>query len=125
MSTRTQLTDTQRLLLQSVLQSQIDAMRRHSATDLDELSQTEHASKVARQDADDATQRAGDHEVEAIVADIDSGEYAALHASLMRIKGRDYGKCADCGADIPFARLQAEPQALRCSPCAALHETHA
>jgi RNA polymerase-binding transcription factor DksA len=31
-----------------------------------------------------------------------------------------FGLCVDCGNAIPFDRLQAKPQALRCVACAAL-----
>jgi len=29
----------------------------------------------------------------------------------------EYGVCADCGADIPYSRLAAEPSATRCIAC--------
>ena len=36
------------------------------------------------------------------------------------------GGCADCGADIPFVRLQANPLATRCTACQGKFErTHA
>jgi RNA polymerase-binding transcription factor DksA len=40
--------------------------------------------------------------------------------------GASYGRCADCGLEIPFERLKAEPAALRCIDCQRVHEhTHA
>jgi RNA polymerase-binding transcription factor DksA len=37
-----------------------------------------------------------------------------------------YGKCIDCGTDIPLARLQAQPWAARCVACQERFErTHA
>ncbi len=32
------------------------------------------------------------------------------------------GRCVDCGVDIPFDRLKAEPWALRCVDCASARE---
>jgi DnaK suppressor protein len=122
---RSQLTEDQRGVLQRELQSQLDAMRSRSGAVSGGMSQVDHAAEVARQDADDATQRAGDREVEDIVGDIDSGEFAALHAALLRIQSPEYGLCTDCGASIPFGRLRAEPQALRCTLCEASRERQA
>jgi len=34
----------------------------------------------------------------------------------------DFGLCVDCEADIPFARLQANPSAKRCVACQARAE---
>lgn len=45
-----------------------------------------------------------------------------LDDALLRIKAHGFGKCADCGTDIGFARLRAFPAARRCVPCQTLHE---
>ena len=43
-----------------------------------------------------------------------------------RINEGSYGLCESCGQEIPAARLQAEPTALRCVHCQELYEkTHA
>lgn len=43
-----------------------------------------------------------------------------------RIRDGDYGTCIDCGRDIPFERLLAQPTAVRCVPCQENYEkTHA
>ena len=44
-------------------------------------------------------------------------ELNQIGAALTRITGGDYGACSDCGADIPDARLQANPVAMRCIAC--------
>jgi len=124
MTMQTELTQPQRGVLQRVLQSQLDALQRRSDQRLEGLSQAGHAGVVIEQDADDAAQRAGDHEVEDIVADSESGEFAALRDALLRVQSEDYGFCVDCGVLIPFARLEAEPQALRCAICGAFHESN-
>jgi len=80
------------------------------------------ARETLLQDADDARQQAGEHEVEGIVSDLDSNEFKALSDALQRIHRADYGLCVDCQVGIPFDRLQVEPQALRCAPCQARHE---
>lgn len=52
----------------------------------------------------------------------DALEMAALHQALRRIDDGEYGVCTECGADIPLARLQAQPAAHRCTVCQSAHE---
>ena len=49
-------------------------------------------------------------------------ELEAVDDALMRLKTPGYGRCIDCGATIPFDRLQHQPQALRCRDCQAAVE---
>jgi DnaK suppressor protein len=42
--------------------------------------------------------------------------------ALVRIKGRQFGRCVACGAEIRFERLKAFPTARRCVACQSLHE---
>ena len=43
-----------------------------------------------------------------------------LQDALQRLRQPDYGVCIECGQDIAFVRLEAEPDALHCSDCARL-----
>jgi DnaK suppressor protein len=47
----------------------------------------------------------------------ETAELAAIDAALERIASGQYGQCLDCGVDIPKARLEAYPMALRCIGC--------
>ena len=49
-------------------------------------------------------------------------ELAYVESSLQRLHEPEFGICADCGAEIPYARLQANPIAMRCLPCQRIHE---
>jgi RNA polymerase-binding transcription factor DksA len=42
-------------------------------------------------------------------------------AALDRIEGGRYGKCIDCGHEIPAGRLEAQPSACRCVGCQGKH----
>jgi RNA polymerase-binding transcription factor DksA len=72
----------------------------------------------------------GDAALADLISDLDNAELTrdlnelrALEAALDRLdKAADYGRCAECGADIPFKRLRAEPAALRCIDCQRVHE---
>jgi RNA polymerase-binding protein DksA len=55
----------------------------------------------------------------------DVDELRLIDSALQRISAGTYGSCADCGKDIPVARLNAEPTAERCIQCQELFEkTH-
>jgi len=112
-------------VLANLLQSRFLGLERERSSQLQGQSQVEAARQTLLQDADDAGQRAGEHEVEGIVADIDSGEFQAIGDALKRVHRADYGQCVDCQEAIPFGRLQIEPQALRCAGCQAAHERRA
>ena len=44
----------------------------------------------------------------------------ALQLALQRLHQPDYGVCIECGADIAFVRLLADPDALHCVDCGRL-----
>ena len=71
----------------------------------------------------------GDESVATLFADLeqadvtrDLAEYRALEAARDRLRGGEYGVCADCGGDIGFARLKATPSATRCIQCQERYE---
>ncbi len=64
----------------------------------------------------------GERELELILDDRETVELQAVGAALKRIEEGSYGACADCGAEIPAARLRAAPEALRCVACQARTE---
>jgi DnaK suppressor protein len=75
----------------------------------------------------------GDESVAALIADLDHaeverdvGELRQLDAARSRMDEGSYGECLQCGRDIQYERLRANPSALRCIDCQTLFEkTHA
>jgi len=72
---------------------------------------------------------AGDEALADLVGDLDNAEVTRdlaelreLDAARARIADGSYASCADCGGDIPVARLRAQPAALRCVACQARRE---
>jgi RNA polymerase-binding transcription factor DksA len=122
MTSISHLSESQRQTLANTLQDQLLVLKRQNTSYLQGLSLTEHAQQTRSQDADDATQRAGDYEVEEMVLEIDHNEFEAVSSALQRIHNADYGLCVDCHSNIPFKRLAVEPQALRCVTCQTLQE---
>lgn len=52
-------------------------------------------------------------------------EFRAVKAARERIEDGSYGECENCGGDIPFERLKAQPTAERCIRCQEMYEkTH-
>jgi DnaK suppressor protein len=50
-------------------------------------------------------------------------EVAEIDQALLRIESGDYGRCAQCGEDIPLERLAALPATTTCIECAGARET--
>jgi RNA polymerase-binding transcription factor DksA len=72
---------------------------------------------------------AGDKATADLLSDIDSAElnrdldeFRQLEAAQERLARGTYGSCIDCGGDIDFERLLAQPTALRCFDCQSIHE---
>ncbi|MEK7861752.1 MAG: TraR/DksA family transcriptional regulator, partial [Chloroflexota bacterium] len=49
-------------------------------------------------------------------------ELRAVESARKRLHEPDFGLCQDCEADIPYARLSANPTAIRCIGCQTRHE---
>ena len=71
----------------------------------------------------------GDDAVEDLLVEIDRAdlsrdaeELRAIQAARRRLANGTYGICIDCGVQIAFERLRAEPAAARCFECQARHE---
>jgi RNA polymerase-binding transcription factor len=71
----------------------------------------------------------GDESVATLITDLghanmgrDLSELRALEAALARLRDGSYGICAECGGDIGFERLRANPAAVRCVECQRVHE---
>lgn len=58
-----------------------------------------------------------DREPEAAALERDVVELRDVERALDRLHTPEFGVCADCGADIPYARLHAQPSAARCVAC--------
>jgi len=61
-------------------------------------------------------------EPQAAALERDVIELREVELALGRVHEPDFGVCADCDADIPFARLEANPSAKRCVACQAAAE---
>ena len=93
-----------------------------------ERSSDETHARVAEQARDVEDDSFSNLVVDVNLAEIDrdADELRRIDGALARINEGSYGLCDSCGQEIPQARLQAEPTALRCVQCQELYEkTHA
>jgi len=116
------LTAGQRALMEAALVRRKHELESHIEQQLGGHSRSEHAREVLQQDGDDATARDADREVDLARSDQEMDELRAVNDALKRLGTPQYGRCSDCGADIPFDRLQHNPQALRCVNCQQAYE---
>jgi len=70
-----------------------------------------------------------DESVADLIGDLDRAEVAreldelrGIEAAKQRFEEGSYGVCIDCGTDIGYARLRANPTALRCILCQTRYE---
>lgn len=63
------------------------------------------------------------HELSSQLAEVESAELAQINVALERMATGDYGVCAECGRNIPLARLTAIPYATHCTTCQRCRET--
>lgn len=55
--------------------------------------------------------------LDATLLERELAELRELESAAGRLHTPEYGVCADCGGDIPYARLKANPAAERCLAC--------
>ena len=79
---------------------------------------TLHPSDIA----DLAEEECEDQEVAQTLPSI-RARYEGIVEALRRFATNAYGKCADCGCDIPKRRLRFMPSAVRCYECEAARES--
>jgi len=53
---------------------------------------------------------------------LDLDQLSQIQAARRRFEAGEFGHCVDCGQDIPYERLQAQPAALRCLDCQRMRE---
>jgi DnaK suppressor protein len=108
------LTIEQRERLQQALNSRAGILREEIA---EEQPLPNHALET-----DDAAVADLETSVEVAALERDVVELREVEAALGRIHQGNYGICAGCGEDIPFARLLANPVATHCTACASRAE---
>lgn len=117
-----QLSAGQRALLQADLERRQQELDHRLKEHQGGMSRADHAREVLTGDSDDVSHREADRELDMLLSDRGIGDLGAISAALRRMRDGSYGVCVDCESDIAFARLKAEPWALRCVDCESRRE---
>lgn len=116
----------------AALQARLEQRRQELNGEIDDKLQT---SEQGLQELSGEVGDAGDESVAHMITDLDLAsanrdvsELRDVEAALQRIREGTYGTCIQCGADLEFERLNAQPTALRCVECQTqfekLHANH-
>jgi DnaK suppressor protein len=73
-------------------------------------------STVDQHQADSGTEMFDADRQEALL-EVVHRQRGEVQAALARIAAGTYGRCVDCGAELPDERLEARPEAARCVSC--------
>ena len=72
-----------------------------------------HVDQHPAEAASELTELDRDEAMRAVV----EGQRLEVLAALERLDAGTYGRCVDCGAELPDERLDARPEAARCMSC--------
>lgn len=110
--------------IRAALSAKREALLKQIQGALEESGQTQYAEVLGRGSGDSSDEALaitlGD--LSAARLDHEVRQLRELDVALRRLDDKDFGLCVDCGAPIPAARLVANPAAVRCIACQALHE---
>lgn len=103
------------------LQNELEERKRALISKVDRIKADlgkSHSSDWSEQ----AQERENDEVLESLAVEAQQ-ELQSINQALARLQNGQYGRCIDCSADIPKARLQAIPEVALCVKCAALTES--
>ena len=108
------MTEAQKNALKEKIVSELERVAQDIAS-LEEITQP-----VGAEDMDDITRMDSivNKSVNTAALTASRSRQAGLEYALKRIEDPEFGYCADCGEEIPFARLSAMPEATFCVDCA-------
>ena len=117
------LTDKQTRDLSGMIETRRNALLAEMREDAARVREQPYAEQTG------ATHDSGDESVATLIADLDHAdvgrdlnELRDLEAARARLADGSYGTCADCGSEIGYERLKANPAAVRCIACQTRHE---
>jgi DnaK suppressor protein len=100
--------------LAALRSSLLDQLRQQRGGD---LSRADAAASALDLSQGDWAQSDAERDLTVALQERELQELNEIDAALARLADGSYGACTDCGTDIPEARLQANPLALRCVAC--------
>jgi DnaK suppressor protein len=95
------------------LLAELDSSTRTLSSEMGDAGELSHLDQHLAEAASELTEMARD---EAMLKVVD-GQREQVVAALARLDDGTYGRCVDCGTDLPAERLEARPEAARCVNC--------
>ena len=95
------------------LLSELDASSRTLAGETGDTGELSRIDQHPAEAASELTEIERDEAIRHVVA----GQREEVLAALTRLDDGTYGRCADCGTELPDERLDARPEAARCVTC--------
>lgn len=111
--------------LRSALEQRAAVLRGEIAEVVDERTDELTTERETVEDAGEHGEQFRQDEVRDAEEGRDAAELREIEAALARMDEGRYGTCVDCGRDIGWARLQAQPTAMRCVQCQRRYEEEA
>ena len=113
----------QRESLERMMKARATELRREIVDALERADAEDAGHLVNRfEEVDDASLANLEESIDLASLQRDVRELREVSEALKRLHTPDFGVCSDCGGDIPFARLEVQPVAIRCRACEALSE---
>jgi RNA polymerase-binding transcription factor DksA len=113
----------QRETLERQLKARAAELRREIDAALERADTTEAGHLANRfEELDDEAVADLEESIDLASLERDMRELRQVVDATRRLHSPELGICSDCGGDIPYARLAAQPTATRCRACEALAE---
>ena len=116
------LTTEQRESLQATLTARADFLRDRNARALDQRGDGMLGLANHSEETDDDAVADLETSLDTALLERNVFELSEIMKALERLNAPAYGECAECQESIPYARLQANPMATRCTACQSAHE---
>lgn len=105
------------------LKSMLEERRQEIVDKLRSIRETMPDQRLDVQDAEEQAVTDFAKDMEFALVQMKADTLGLIDAALRRLEAGAYGECAECGTDIPAARLKALPFAVRCVNCQEQVET--
>jgi len=105
------------------LKTMLEERRQEVVDKLRSLRETTPALRLDVQDAEEQAVTDFAKDMEFALVQMKADTLGLIDESLRRLDAGTYGECAECGTEIPAARLKALPFAVLCVNCQAQVET--
>jgi RNA polymerase-binding transcription factor len=105
------------------LKSMLEERRQEIVDKLRSIRETMPDQRLDVQDAEEQAVTDFAKDMEFALVQMKADTLALIDEALRRLEAGTYGECAECGTEIPAARLKALPFAVKCVNCQEQEET--